>query len=155
MSVWPRVDCVRSALRTCHQTSWPSSKPGKLREQLFADANSSSDGSQRIRLRLVWSPTTQTLENDMNFKIMKLDARTQQNYGIQMEKAKSGSMMKILFAITIFGMTTSSIAETLSFPSFRIEVDDGWVHSIECLLFPLAIVQITRKLRKRRAENGQ
>ncbi len=28
-------------------------------------------------------------------------------------------------------MTTSSIAETLSFPSFRIEVGDGWVHSIE------------------------
>ncbi len=43
----------------------------------------------------------------------------------------SGSMMKILFAITIFGMTTSSIAETLSFPSFRIEVGHGWVHSIE------------------------
>jgi len=43
----------------------------------------------------------------------------------------SGSMMKILFAISIFGMTTSSIAETLSFSSFRIEVGHGWVHSIE------------------------
>ena len=39
--------------------------------------------------------------------------------------------MKTLLAITIFGMTTSSNAETLSFPSFRIEVEDGWVHSIE------------------------
>ena len=43
----------------------------------------------------------------------------------------SGSMMKTLLAIAIFGMTTTSNAETLSFPSFRIEVEDGWVHSIE------------------------
>ncbi len=48
-----------------------------------------------------------------------------------MEKAKSGPMMKALLAIAIFGITTTSIAETLSFPSFRIEVEDGWVHSIE------------------------
>ena len=40
-------------------------------------------------------------------------------------------MMKILLAISIFGMTTSSNAETLSFPSFRIEIEDGWVHSVE------------------------
>ena len=40
-------------------------------------------------------------------------------------------MMKILLAIAIIGMTTSSNAETLSFPSFRIEVEDGWVHRIE------------------------
>ena len=40
-------------------------------------------------------------------------------------------MMKTLLAIAIFGMTTSSNAETLSFPSFRIEVEDGWVHSIK------------------------
>ena len=39
--------------------------------------------------------------------------------------------MKYLFAIAIVGMTTSSIAETLSFPSFRIEVEDGWVHNLE------------------------
>ncbi len=39
--------------------------------------------------------------------------------------------MKTLLAIAIFGMTTSSNAETLSFPSFRIEVEDGWAHSIE------------------------
>jgi len=39
--------------------------------------------------------------------------------------------MKIFFAIAVFGITTSSIAETLSFPSFRIEVEDGWMHSIE------------------------
>jgi len=40
-------------------------------------------------------------------------------------------MMKILLTIVVFGMTTSSNAETLSFPSFWIEVEDGWVHSIE------------------------
>ena len=39
--------------------------------------------------------------------------------------------MKTLLAIAIFGITTSLNAETLSFPSFRIEVEDGWVHSIE------------------------
>ena len=39
--------------------------------------------------------------------------------------------MKPLLAIAIFGITTSSYAETLSFPSFRIQVEDGWVHSIE------------------------
>ncbi len=43
----------------------------------------------------------------------------------------SGSMMKTLLAIAIFGITTSSNAETLSFPSFRIEIQDGWEHSIE------------------------
>ncbi len=43
----------------------------------------------------------------------------------------SGSMMKLLLAIVIFGITTRSHAETLSFPSFRIEVEDGWVHSVE------------------------
>ena len=39
--------------------------------------------------------------------------------------------MKILFVIAIFGLTTSSNAETLAVSSFRIEVADGWVHSIE------------------------
>jgi len=39
--------------------------------------------------------------------------------------------VKTLLAMAIFGMTTSSNAETLSFPSFRIEVEDGWAHSIE------------------------
>ena len=39
--------------------------------------------------------------------------------------------MKTLLAIAIFGMTMSSNAETLAFPSFRIEVEDGWAHSIE------------------------
>ena len=43
----------------------------------------------------------------------------------------SGSMMKTLLAVAIFGITTSSNAETLSFPSFRIEIEDGWVHSLE------------------------
>ena len=39
--------------------------------------------------------------------------------------------MKPLLAIAIFGITTSSYAETLSFSSFRIQVEDGWVHNIE------------------------
>ena len=39
--------------------------------------------------------------------------------------------MKTLLAIAIVGITTISNAETLSFPSFWIEVEDGWVHSIE------------------------
>ncbi len=39
--------------------------------------------------------------------------------------------MKTLLAIAILGMTTSSNAETLAVPSLRIEVDDGWAHSIE------------------------
>ncbi len=43
----------------------------------------------------------------------------------------SGSIMKILLAIAVFGITTGSNAETLSFPSFRIEIQDGWEHSIE------------------------
>ena len=67
----------------------------------------------------------------MNFKTKKLDARSPQNYGIQLEKAKTGPMMKILLAIAVFGIATTSNAETLSFPSFRIEVEDGWVHSIK------------------------
>ena len=40
-------------------------------------------------------------------------------------------MMKTLLTIAIFGMTTSSNAETLSFPSFRIEVENDWVYSLE------------------------
>ncbi len=43
----------------------------------------------------------------------------------------SGSLMKILLAIAVFEMPTTSNAETLTFPSFRIEVEDGWVHSTE------------------------
>ncbi len=39
--------------------------------------------------------------------------------------------MRILLAIAVFGITASSNAETLSFPFFRVEVDDGWVHNIE------------------------
>ncbi len=41
--------------------------------------------------------------------------------------------MKNLFAIIVFAMTTSLNAETLSFPSFQIEIQDGWEHSIENL----------------------
>ncbi len=44
---------------------------------------------------------------------------------------KSGQMMKTLFAIAIVGITTISNAETLFFPSFRIEVADDWVHDVE------------------------
>ena len=40
-------------------------------------------------------------------------------------------MMRNLFAIIIFSMTTSLNAETLSFPSFQIEIQDGWEHNIE------------------------
>ncbi len=40
-------------------------------------------------------------------------------------------MIKILLAIAIFGITMSSNAETLAVPPFQIEVEDGWVHSIE------------------------
>jgi len=39
--------------------------------------------------------------------------------------------MKNVFAILVFAMTSSLNAETLSFPSFRIEIPDGWEHSIE------------------------
>ncbi|MCZ6475465.1 MAG: hypothetical protein O6700_03995 [Gammaproteobacteria bacterium] len=34
--------------------------------------------------------------------------------------------MKNIFAITVFAMTTSLNAETLSFPSFQIEINDSW-----------------------------
>ena len=40
-------------------------------------------------------------------------------------------MMKTLLAITIVAITTISNAETLSFPSFRIEVADNWAHNVE------------------------
>ncbi len=40
-------------------------------------------------------------------------------------------MMKTLLTIAIFGLSTSSSAETLAVSSFQIEVEDGWVHSIE------------------------
>ncbi len=40
-------------------------------------------------------------------------------------------MMKTLLAIAIVGISTISDAETLSYPSFRIEVEDGWVHNLE------------------------
>lgn len=40
-------------------------------------------------------------------------------------------MMKTLLAIAIVGITTISNAETLSFPSIQIEVEDGWVHNLE------------------------
>lgn len=39
--------------------------------------------------------------------------------------------MKTLLAFAVFGITASSTAETLSFPSFRIEVEEGWLHHIE------------------------
>ena len=39
--------------------------------------------------------------------------------------------MKNIAAIIISAMATGLNAETLSFPSFRIEVEDGWVYSIE------------------------
>jgi hypothetical protein len=48
-----------------------------------------------------------------------------------MEKAMSDSTIKSLLAIAAFGIATTSNAATLSFPSFRIDVDDGWVHTVE------------------------
>ena len=40
-------------------------------------------------------------------------------------------MMKYILAIIISAMMTSLNAETLSFPSFQIEIQDGWEHTIE------------------------
>ena len=48
-----------------------------------------------------------------------------------MEKAESRPMMKTVLAIAIFGITAAAYAETLSFPSFRIDVEEGWIHSLE------------------------
>lgn len=39
--------------------------------------------------------------------------------------------MKTLLVIAVFGLTTSCYAEILAVPSFQIEVEDGWVHSVE------------------------
>ena len=39
--------------------------------------------------------------------------------------------MKILLVIISFGIIEDSNAETLTFSSFRIEVQDDWVHSLE------------------------
>ena len=39
--------------------------------------------------------------------------------------------MKILLTIAVFGITTTAYAETLNFPSLQLEVQDGWVHSLE------------------------
>jgi len=48
-----------------------------------------------------------------------------------MEKAGSVTLMKSLFGFAILGITTLSYAGTLNFPSFKITVGDGWVHSLE------------------------
>ncbi len=39
--------------------------------------------------------------------------------------------MKNLFAIIVFAMSASVNAETISFPSFQIEIQDGWEQSID------------------------
>jgi len=39
--------------------------------------------------------------------------------------------MKAIFAIVIIATATSLSAETLSFPSFEIDMADGWEHSVE------------------------
>ncbi len=39
--------------------------------------------------------------------------------------------MKIIVALIAASLASSLLAETLSQPSFRIEVDDGWVYSIK------------------------
>jgi hypothetical protein len=40
-------------------------------------------------------------------------------------------MMKYILAIIISATTTGLSAETLSFPSFQMEIPDGWEHTIE------------------------
>lgn len=40
-------------------------------------------------------------------------------------------MIKNVFAIVIFGMTTSLSAELVSFSSSQIEIQDTWEHSFE------------------------
>ena len=50
---------------------------------------------------------------------------------IQIGNVKRGSIVKTLLALVIFGMTTISNAETLAVPPFQIQVEDGWLHSIE------------------------
>jgi len=42
-----------------------------------------------------------------------------------------GPRIKNYLALAIFGISTVSIAESLSFSSFQIELEDGWVHSLE------------------------
>ena len=51
----------------------------------------------------------------MNFEIIKFEVRP----------------LKILLAITLIGVTANAISETLTFSSFRIEVEDAWVNSLE------------------------
>ena len=40
-------------------------------------------------------------------------------------------VIKNIFSIIIVAITTSLHAETLSFPSFQVEIQDGWEYSIE------------------------
>ena len=51
----------------------------------------------------------------MNFRITKFEFRS----------------LKILLAMTFFGATANSNAETLTFSSFRIDVEDAWAKSLE------------------------
>lgn len=48
-----------------------------------------------------------------------------------MEKARYVTLIKSVFGLAILGITTLSYAGTLNFPSFKITVADGWVHSLE------------------------
>jgi len=45
------------------------------------------------------------------------------------------SVIKNVFAIVIFGMTTSLSAESVFFSSFQIEIQDTWEHSFESASF--------------------
>ncbi len=51
----------------------------------------------------------------MNVKIMKFEVRS----------------LEILLAIALFGASANAYSETLTFSSFRIEVEDAWVNSLE------------------------
>lgn len=47
-----------------------------------------------------------------------------------MEAAKSGPIIGYLFAILLFVISASLNAETVSFSTFRVELQDGWTHRI-------------------------
>lgn len=61
------------------------------------------------------SRTNQIMVREMNFKIMRFEFQS----------------MTLLLVIISFGIIGNSNAETLTFSSFRIEVQDDWVHNLE------------------------
>ena len=45
-----------------------------------------------------------------------------------MKAARSGTKVRYMFAISLFVMATSLNAETLSFSTFRVKLENGWTH---------------------------